>query len=252
MHKTLLITGASSGIGAACVKQAAQLSLNIIATARNQSKLQQLANDNKNVQIIIADIATQAGRSHIAQSIKQPIDFLLHNAAILDKPQPIHELTLDDFRKNITTNVEPIIFLTQKLLPNLKAALDSPRILSMSSGAAKQAIAGLGNYCIAKAAALMANQILKVECEKQCGKKAILVNDYFPGVVDTPMQKTLRSSSTEIFPYSDEFKKMKSDNELNSPSDVAAHIMDIFLNTDDQQFYQTTWTFKPHTVLDES
>ncbi|MCF6288619.1 MAG: SDR family NAD(P)-dependent oxidoreductase [Proteobacteria bacterium] len=251
MNKTLLITGASSGIGAACVKQAAQLSLNIIATARNQSKLQQLANDNKSVQIIIADIATQAGRSHIAQSIKQPIDFLLHNAATLDKPQPFNDLTLDDFRKNIATNVEPIIFLTQKLIPNLKAALNSPRILSMSSGVAKQAIAGLGNYCISKAAALMANQILKVECEKQCGKKGILVNDYFPGVVDTPMQKTLRSSSTEIFPYSDEFKKMKSDKQLNNPNCVAKHLLEVFTTSSDEEFSQSEWVFKAHNVLDK-
>lgn len=243
MNKTILITGASSGIGAACVAQASQLNLNIIATARNQNKLQLLSDSYKNIQIVGADIATEAGRQHISESIQQPIDFLLHNAAILDQPQKFTDLTLKDFRNNLQTNTEPLFFLTQKLITKFNT---HSRILSLSSGAAKQAIAGLGNYCVSKAAALMASQILKVELAKY----DILVNDYFPGVVDTPMQKTLRSSTTEIFPYCDEFIKMKSDKQLNHPADVAKHILDIFTNTTDDEFSQHEWVFEPHNVLD--
>ena len=247
MTKTILITGASSGIGAACVQQAANLHLNIIATARSSSKLQSLQRQFNNVQIIVADIATETGRNIIDQSIKQPLDYLLHNAAILDQPQTLLDLKVSDFRNNIVTNVEPLLFLTQKLIPHFKSAAQTGRILSMSSGAAKQAIAGLGNYCVSKAAALMANQMLKTEMPKY----GVIVNDYFPGVVDTSMQKTLRSSTTDIFPYSDDFKKMKTDNQLNSPLHVACHILDIFVNSNDQQFVQSEWIFKEHNVLDK-
>ena len=243
MDKTILITGASSGIGAACVAQASQLNLNVIATARSEKKLQHISNIHKNIQIIVADISSEEGRQHISESIQQPIDFLLHNAAVLDKPQKFADLTLKDFRNNIQTNAEPILFLTQQLISKFNP---HSRILSLSSGAAKQAIAGLGNYCVSKAAALMASQILKVEL----AKNDILVNDYFPGVVDTLMQKTLRSSTAEIFPYSDEFIKMKTDKQLNDPLAVAKHILDIFSNTTDDEFSQSEWTFKPHNVLD--
>ena len=242
MNKTILITGASSGIGEACVQQASQLQLNVIATARSQNKLQLLQQQFNHIQIIVADIATETGRTIIDQSIKTPIDYLLHNAAVLDKPQKFIDLTLTDFRNNLQTNVEPIFFLTQKLIPKFNP---NSRILSLSSGAAKQAIAGLGNYCVSKAAALMASQMLKVELQKH----GILVNDYFPGVVDTQMQKILRSSTTEIFPYSDEFKKMKTDNQLNPPSEVADNILDIFINSDDKEFQNTEWVFKAHNVL---
>lgn len=244
MNKTLLITGASSGIGAACVKQAAQLNLNVIATARNENKLQLLQRQFNSLQIIVADIATETGRTIIDQSIKIPIDYLLHNAAVLDKPQKFIDLTLTDFRNNLQTNAEPIFFLTQKLIPKFNP---NSRILSLSSGAAKQAIAGLGNYCISKAAALMASQILKIELQKH----DLLVNDYFPGVVDTGMQKTLRSSNTDIFPFSDDFIKMKNDKQLNSPTKVAANIIDIFTNSSDKDFKDSEWIFKPHNVLDE-
>jgi len=246
MTKTILITGASSGIGAACVEQAVKRGLHVIATARSKSTLEQLKARYDNVDIVAADIASETGRNLIEQSIQQPIDYLLHNAAILDTPQEFTDLSVSDFRNNIVTNVEPIVFLTQKLLPHLKAAHDTPRILSMSSGAAKQAIAGLGNYCISKAAALMASEILRVELPKH----GVMANNYFPGAVDTKMQKTLRSSTTEIFPFSDDFKGMKSHNQLNNPHKVAEHIVEIFINTNDQEFAQSEWIFNVHSVLD--
>ena len=252
MTKTILITGASSGIGAACVEQASKLNLNVIATARSKSKLELLEKQFKNVQIIVADIATETGRNIIHQSLLhprlQPIDFLLHNAAILDAPQKLSDLSVSDFRNNIVTNVEPILFLTQKLIPNFKAAKQTGRILSISSGAAKYAIAGMGNYCVSKAAALMANQVLKAEMPFH----GVIVNDYFPGVVDTNMQKTLRSSSTDIFPYSNDFKQLKDNGQLSKPIDVAESILNIFTNTDDQTFKKNEWLFKNHNVLDKS
>lgn len=247
MTKTILITGASSGIGEACVQQAVNLHLNVIATARSKSKLQLLQRQFTNIQIIVADIATTTGQNIIEQSIKQPLDYLLHNAAILDAPQELLDLTVSDFRNNILTNVEPILFLTQKLIPHFKAANQTGRILSMSSGAAKHAIAGLGNYCVSKAAALMANQVLKLEMPKH----GVMVNDYFPGVVDTGMQKTLRKSNNDIFPYSDDFKSLKAEGHLSTPLQVAADIMSVFTQTDDKSFANNEWLFKKHNVLDK-
>ena len=245
MKKTILITGASSGIGEAVAKNAARLKLNVIATARRKNHLQKLVSKYPNIQLIVADVSTELGRDTIVQAINTPIDYLLHNAAMLDLPQKLTELTVHDFRKNIYTNAEPIIFLTKKLIPYLKDSTERSRILSMSSGAAKQAIAGLGNYCISKAAALMANQILKLEMPRH----GVIVNDFFPGTVNTTMQKTLRSSNSDIFPYSDEFKKLKTDNQLNDPEKVASNILDIFLKSTDQDFSEKEWIFKAHDVL---
>jgi benzil reductase ((S)-benzoin forming) len=94
----------------------------------------------------------------------------------------------------------------------------------------------------------MANQMLKIEMPNH----GVLVNDYFPGVVDTNMQKTLRSSSADIFPYSDEFKGLKKDNKLNNPLQVADSILEIFSQTDDQKFAESEWIYEPHNVLDKS
>ena len=239
MSKTILITGASSGIGASCVAIAEHNNLNIIATARNKQRMQNLQDKYPHIQIIIADISTQVGRQEIAKSISQPLDYILHNAAMLDQPQNFEDIKLMQFRQNIATNVEPLIFLTQNLLDHLKRAKNNARILSVSSRAAQAAFAGIGSYCISKAAALMANEVLKVELIKY----NILVNHYFPGVVDTKMQKTLRSSNDKIFPHSSDFKNLKSDNKLHKTHDVAEHIIDIFINSSDNLFSQHDWDF---------
>lgn len=238
-NKTILITGASSGIGAACVEQAAAKNLNIIATARNSKALMALQNKFNSVQIITADISTEAGRAKIIKQVEQPINFLFHNAANLDKPEKFTDIALFDFQKNMATNVEPIIFLTQGLLKNLRLKDGKSRILCVTSRAAINAYQGINNYCTSKAAALMACQMLSVELAQY----GILVNNYSPGVVDTAMQKTLRSSKADIFSYTDDFIKLKTDNKLAQPSDVARHIIHTFCNSTDQAFSQSSWEY---------
>jgi NAD(P)-dependent dehydrogenase (short-subunit alcohol dehydrogenase family) len=237
MNKTIVITGASSGIGAACVKQAANYNLNIIAIARSEDKLLNLQSKYKNVEIIIADLSSPNDWQKIADSIKSPIDYLLHNAACLDTPQSFENLQLEDFQRNIKVNVEPILFLTQKLLPQLKAGNSKARMLSVSTGAAKHALLGLSHYCVSKAAALMATEMLKVEL----GKHDVLANNYFPGSVDTSMQKTLRSSTDDVFAHATEFGKLKDQGLLNKPEEVAKHILEIFIKSSDADFVNNEW-----------
>ncbi len=241
MNKTILITGASRGIGAACVSYAHQLGLGVIATARSMNKLDALQEQYPTIQTIVADISTDKGREIIANQINQQLDFLLHNAAVLYPPKKLIEIDSLEFSQNISTNVEPLIFLTQQLLPQLQQAQNKARILTMTSRAAENAYAGIGSYCIAKSASLMATNILKVELESL----GILINNYSPGVVDTTMQKTLRSSSNEIFPYTSDFKRLKTDNLLATPEKVAKHILNTFISLNHNDFTQKTIEFKP-------
>ncbi len=236
MNKTILITGASRGIGAACVAVAQQCGLSVIATARSSDKLDDLQRLHPTIQVIVADISTNKGRKTIADKVNQPLDFLLHNAAVLFPPKKLIEVDSSEFNQSISTNVEPLLFLTQALLPQLTQAHSKARILTMSSRAANNAYAGIGSYCVSKAAALMITNILKAEL-KPLG---ILINNYSPGVVDTRMQKTLRSSNDEVFPYSSDFKKLKNNNQLATTSQVAQHILQCFMSLSETAFSANT------------
>ncbi len=235
-NKTILITGGSRGIGAACVAIAQQCGLSVIATARSGEKLDALQKLHPTIQIIGADISTHKGRKTIADKVNQPLDFLLHNAAVLYPPKKLIEVDSFEFNQSISTNVEPLLFLTQALLPQLTQAHNKARILTMTSRAANNAYAGIGSYCVSKAAALMITNILKAEL-KPLG---ILINNYSPGVVDTAMQKTLRSSTDEIFPYSSDFKRLKTDNQLATATQVAQHIINNFMTLSETGFSGNT------------
>ena len=92
----------------------------------------------------------------------------------------------------VATNLEAPLFLTQALIPNLKLSAaegDKPRVLNVSSGAAVNSYEGWGPYCITKAGLNMMYRCLSVELSHI----GILVGSVRPGVVDTPMQDSVRA-----------------------------------------------------------
>lgn len=250
MTQRLLITGASKGIGRACALQAAAMGIEVIAVARSQDSLKTLESQSELIQTIRADLSDEVQRQNLANAIEQPLDFVLHNAARLDAPASLKDLSSAEFRSQMAVNVEPILFLTQKLLGANNFKADSKthstsnskvnsgaRILAISSGAAKTAILGLSNYCTSKAAAWMATEMLKRELQAQ----SIWVNHYFPGVVDTEMQRTLRRSADDVFEYASEFQQYHKEKSLNTPEDVAKDILRIFTQTSDEDFFTKDW-----------
>jgi len=82
--------------------------------------------------------------------------------------------------------------------------------------------------------------MLKVELESS----DILVNDYFPGHVNTDMQSKLRSSDDSTFPKTSEFKAVKTSGNLSSPSDIAKHLLEIFTEESNLKFAKNHWDFK--------
>jgi len=210
------------------------MGLQVTACARNQAELKILQSRYPNITSLVADLSTEEGRQFIAQELKSPLNFILHNAARLDPPQPLSELNPMEFRNQISVNVEPILFLTQKLLSSLQP---KSRILVVSSGAAKQGLKGLSNYCVSKSAAWMATEMLRAELKPS----QILTNHYFPGVVDTEMQATLRKAKDEVFEYASEFRNYHKNKVLSSPESVAQDILNIFTQTNDHDFFRNEW-----------
>ena len=84
MVRSILITGASSGIGYACTLEAIKTGLKVVTVSRNTEKLKSL--NNKNLQIISADISTQDGRQKVAENLSGNINYVIHNAAYLETP----------------------------------------------------------------------------------------------------------------------------------------------------------------------
>jgi len=236
---TALVTGGSSGIGAALVAELEARGLRVYSVARSADKLaQQAEKTGSRVVPVVADVATPAGWQKVAEAVSAPLDFLVHNAGTLDPVVPVESLSLDGFRQNFSTNTESVLFLTQKLLPVLRQP--GARILAVSSGAAFRAIPGWAAYCTAKAAMNMVIQVFEAEWATARGIRSALVR---PGVVDTPMQAHIRAQDAQNFPLVEKFRALKSDNALASPAEVAKFMADILLCTRDEDFARTLWDF---------
>jgi len=233
----VVLTGASSGIGHALAIRLAA-SQPVIAVARRQAALQQLAADQPGIEPCIADVADPADRARIAAAVgDRRVGYLIHNAGTLEPVGPLLEQSTDAIRQSLAVNVEAPIALSQALFEHMATGA---RILHISSGAAHRALAGWGAYCTSKAALYMVYQVLKAEL----GTSGVAVGSLRPGVVDTPMQALIREQTPEDFPAVDQFRAMKANHQLTTPQDCARFIAAVLLETDAARFAEREWDIR--------
>lgn len=243
MQKKALITGASTGIGHALSIELAKKDIQVVAIARQKQALEQLRDQYPHqIQIIIEDISCDEGRKNIIQTLTATeINYVVHNAGIVLPLGEIKNATEPEFRKIIDTNLMAPILLTNSLFFNLPQ--NNCRILNISSCSAYQASAGLGAYCITKAGLNMWTEILKIEFQKYGIEIATVV----PGEVDTPIQKTLREISPEIFPLAMEFQGAAENNTLITGRLCASFLAWVLLNTTRDEYSNREWNIYDET-----
>lgn len=152
--KTILLTGATSGIGEAIARQLSECGSRLILVGRSDNNLKYMARElrlaKSNGFTLQADIATYAGRETIRTALialENPIDVLINCAGIslfgfLEDNQPV------DIEKMINTNVTATILLTQQVLPFLNK--DQGRILIVGSSFGALGFPGFAAYCASK------------------------------------------------------------------------------------------------------
>lgn len=183
-NKTILITGATGGIGKETAVGLAKLDATLYIVGRNVARGQAAEADirqqsgNKNVHFIAADLITKAGVSQLAQTLRQKLsqlDVLINNAGGLYGQR---WETADGFEALWAMNHLSPFLLTWELLPLLKAAA-SARVINLTTSGHRFAkidfdnlqgetsYVGLGNYGNAKLANLMVMTYWATELQKQ-------------------------------------------------------------------------------------
>ena len=165
IKKNILITGGGTGIGCALAKRFAAKGWQVIIVGRRSELLQDVVSQNPDsIRAITADVGKHEDRQIITSQVQEPLHLLVHNAAVLGQVGPLLEVSREDWRSHMATNLEGPLFLTQELLPKL---VEGSRVIQISSGAAHNGKKGIGLYCTSKAALFMLGQILKDELAKQ-------------------------------------------------------------------------------------
>jgi NAD(P)-dependent dehydrogenase (short-subunit alcohol dehydrogenase family) len=194
---TVLVTGTNRGIGLEFVKQYAEKGWDVIATARNPDKadeLQALAKKHKKVKVEKLDVTDVAQIEALAAKYKgQPVDVLINNAGTLgDVPkQTIGTLDQAEFVNVMNANAFGALKLTEAFKPNLQAG-QMKKAFGMTSGLGSSELTarrgGFYAYRMSKAAVNIGFRALAADWKAD----GIMVGIIAPGMVETDL---LRASN---------------------------------------------------------
>ena len=183
--QTVIVTGASQGIGAAVVKAFLDRGYNIVATSRNISKAG-LA-PSPNLALVDGDISQAATAEKVAETAIAKfgsIDHVVNNAGIFSS-KPFTDYTIDEFRSFVSINLEGFIFITQRAVKQMLSQGTGGSVTTITASLADNPIAG------EPASIPMMTKgglnTITLSLANEYAKNHIRFNAVAPGVVDTAL-----------------------------------------------------------------
>lgn len=187
MMKTVLISGATSGIGKACAERLVnERNYRLILCGRRKDRLDNLVAElsiSCEVCSLSFDVRDKKAVQNALESLDpnfQDIDILINNAGNAHGLDPIDSGSLDDWDSMIDINVKGLLYLTKAVLPKLTAK-KSGHIINIGSTAAKEVYPNGNVYCASKHAVDALNQGMRIDLNKY----GIRVGAIHPGMVET-------------------------------------------------------------------
>ena len=176
--RVAVVTGASSGIGAATARTLAALGFHVVAVARRADRIRQLA-DELGGSAVVADVTDGASVQALADQLPR-VDVLVNNAGGARGLEPVAEADLENWRWMWETNVIGTLQVTRALLPKLIACGDG-LIVTVTSTAALEVYDGGAGYTAAKHAQGALHRTLRGELLG----KPVRLTEIAPGAVQT-------------------------------------------------------------------
>ncbi|MBF2757535.1 SDR family oxidoreductase [Staphylococcus sp. GDY8P57P] len=184
--RVAIITGASSGIGAATAKALATQGVKVVLAGRNEDKLNQVAQtlNEEAVHIVPTDVTIQTDvDALVAQAIDRfgQVDIFV-NCAGLMRSSKITDYQIDAWDAMVDTNIKGLLYSLNAILPKFEAQ-GSGHVVNLASISANEVSKASALYSATKSAVLMIFNGL----EKELAKTGIKTTSILPGMVDTPM-----------------------------------------------------------------
>ena len=178
-----LVTGGSTGIGAAVALQLAEAGAKVLITGRAEATLRASASRHPGIGYVVADIARGDDVARSLEEVRKRfgrLDVLVNNAGILELV-PLADASPEHVRRTWETNVLGLIETTRAALPLLRASKGN--IVNLATIVADQPFANMSVYCASKAAVLA----LTRSWAQELAAEGIRVNAVSPGPIETPM-----------------------------------------------------------------
>ncbi|ATP59026.1 NAD(P)-dependent oxidoreductase [Pedobacter ginsengisoli] len=192
MSKIALITGATSGIGAACAHLFAAQGYNLILLGRREQLLTDVSKHLEDkyaieVKKIVVDVRDNEDLSYRLDTLTQQwkkVDVLINNAGLSQGLDPIDKGSIDDWDTMIDTNVKGLLYTT-RIVSNWMIAQKSGHIINIGSIAGKEVYPNGNVYCATKHAVDALNKGMRIDLLPH-GIKVTAIN---PGMVETEFSK---------------------------------------------------------------
>lgn len=227
-----IITGASKGLGLGLLQYALAQSHHVISVSRSRIPIQ---HPERHLHIS-HDLSKYSGfERKLAKTLnrwgrkKWQKLHLINNAAVIEPVGPVSGLSSEATALHLDLNFKAPILLTQFFLKNFSKKPCFQTVTNISSGAALRPIPDWSLYCSSKAGLYMFTTCAAEDLRK---KENIKFINYFPGVMDTEMQTTIRKQPKSRFAQVTDFIKLKEENKLLSAKKVAEVLGSLLENAE--------------------
>ena len=234
-----ILTGASRGMGLAMARQLLRSGNTLLCLSRsaNDTLVAQAEQAGAVLLQWTEDLALgartsarleqwlqeQAGKSFASAT-------LINNAGVIPRIGPLAEADADDLSHALRVGLEAPMQLTSAFLRATTSWPGLRKVLNISSGLGRRAMASQAGYCAAKAGmdhftrCLALEEALKTNGAKVCSLA--------PGVIDTNMQEQLRAADSNAFPDQSSFLNLKTSGSLASPEQAATRVLAVLMRDD--------------------
>lgn len=205
MSKTIVITGATRGLGRSLVAAFATAGHTVIGCGRSDGHVRALRTDfpgpHSFTQVDVTDPGSvTAWANEVLLKYRAP-DLLINNAALMNTPAPLWEVPPDEFAAIVAVNINGVFNVIRAFVPAM-VARKSGVIVNLSSGWGRSTAPDVAPYCATKYA--MEGLTLALAQELPQGMAAVPLN---PGIIDTEMLRVAFADSAASYPKPDAWAK---------------------------------------------
>ncbi len=210
---THVITGATSGIGAALARRLGARGEQLVLLARSEARADQLRSAFAQAQVLVADLADPGTLNGLGRQIDGPVSSLVHVAGVVELG-PVERLRLADWESQLAVNLTSPAILTRELLPHLRAGAGT--VVFVNSGAGLSAHAQWSAYAASKFGLRGFADALRAE-ETEHG---VRVSSIYPGRTATPMQEKVHHQEDRAYDASQWI-------DVETVVDMIVHVLDL-------------------------
>ncbi|WP_354441345.1 SDR family NAD(P)-dependent oxidoreductase [Ottowia thiooxydans] len=227
-----ILTGASRGMGRAMAEQLLAPGHTLLCISRGVSDPLQSLADKTGARLTqwsadLSDGAAASARLSEWLSTQQPgaclSASLINNAGVIPAIVPLRDSDPADLAQALRVGLEAPMQLTAAFLDSTRDWQAPRRVLNISSGLGRRAMASQAAYCAAKAGMDHFTRCLALDEAGQANGARVC--SLAPGVIDTDMQSHLRGADQSSFPDRGNFERLKSEGQLTSPEDAARRVL---------------------------